>query len=207
LQKEPQPIDVLINNAGVGWINERTLTEDGLETTMASNHFGHFLLTNLLLDRIKAAKQGRIVNVSSLAHWFIKKFDVNNLNSEKDYSKLKVYNVTKLANLLFTRQLAKRLEGTNVTVNALHPGAVTTGLYRHFAFYIRVFVWFGAQFMKTPVEGAQTTLYCAVAPELANTSGQYFADCKKAPISKVAQNDVFAQQLWDASERATGLKR
>ena len=123
-------IDILINNAGVMALPERKLTQDGFEMQFGTNHLGHFLLTNLLLDRIKEAPSARIVNVSSSAHR-TGKMDFENLNSEKSYSAWVVYGTSKLANILFTRSLAKRLEGTHVTANALHPGVIITELTRH----------------------------------------------------------------------------
>jgi len=129
LEEEPQ-IDILINNAGVMIIPERRLTKDGFEMQFGTNHLGHFLLTNLLLDRIKEAPSARIVNVSSGAHRFAS-LDFQNLNSERSYSRTTAYGNSKLANILFTRSLAKRLRDTNVTTNALHPGGIRTGLQQH----------------------------------------------------------------------------
>ena len=134
LEEEPQ-IDILINNAGVMIIPERRLTKDGLEMQFGTNHLGHFLLTNLLLDRIKEAPSARIVNVSSMAYRF-GSIDFQNLNSERSYSRFSAYNNSKLANILFTRSLAKRLQGTNVTANALHPGGIRTGLQQHSLFLV-----------------------------------------------------------------------
>ena len=129
LEEEPR-IDILINNAGVMALPQRTLTIDGFEMQFGTNHLGHFLLTNLLLDRIKEAPSARIVNVSSGAHRQ-GKMDFDNLNSEKSYVPWVAYGTSKLANILFTRSLAKRLEGTNVTANSLHPGVINTELARH----------------------------------------------------------------------------
>ena len=129
LEDEPR-VDILINNAGIMALPERALTQDGFEMQFGVNHLGHFLLTNLLLVRIKEAPSARIVNVSSLAH---KRgdMDFDNLNSERSYAPWKAYGTSKLANILFTRSLAKRLQGTNVTTNSLHPGAIMTELARH----------------------------------------------------------------------------
>ena len=129
LEEEPQ-IDILINNAGVMGIPERKLTQDGFEMLFGVNHLGHFLLTNLLLDRIKEAPSARIVTVSSLGH-AQGNMDFNNLNSERSYSRWTAYGTSKLANILFTRSLAKRLKGTRVTANVLHPGAINTELSRN----------------------------------------------------------------------------
>ena len=129
LEEVPQ-IDILINNAGVMMIPERRLTKDGFEMQFGTNHLGHFLLTNLLLDRIKEAPSARIVNVSSIAYRS-GVINIDDLNSERSYAPIAVYCKSKLANILFTRGLAKRLQGTNVTANALHPGGIRTGLQQH----------------------------------------------------------------------------
>ena len=129
LEEEPR-VDILINNAGVMMIQKRQLTKDGFEMQFGTNHLGHFLLTNLLLDRIKEAPSARIVNVSSIAYRF-GTMNIDNLNSERSYSPIGAYGQAKLANILFTRGLAKCLRGTNVTTNALHPGGIRTGLQQH----------------------------------------------------------------------------
>ena len=129
LEEEPQ-IDILINNAGVMMLPKRTLTKDGFEMQFGTNHLGHFLFTNLLLDRIKEAPKARIVNVSSVAYRF-GSIDLSNLNWDRDYGPITAYNRSKLANIVFTRGLSRRLEGTNVTANALHPGGIRTGLQQH----------------------------------------------------------------------------
>lgn len=129
LKEEPR-IDILINNAGVMMLPKRTLTKDGFEMQFGTNHLGHFLFTNLLLDRIKEAPKARIVNVSSIVYRF-GSINLSNLNSEQSYGPTTAYAQSKLANIVFTRGLAKRLEGTNVTANALHPGAIHTGLQQH----------------------------------------------------------------------------
>ena len=128
--EEESCVDILINNAAVG-VCPYMKTEDGFETQFGVNHLGHFLLTNLLLDKIKQAPEGRIVNVSSIAHTLCGPLDLDTINSEEKYSSFGAYNKSKLANVLFTKQLAKRLEGTNVTTNCLHPGGVDTELQRH----------------------------------------------------------------------------
>ena len=136
LEEQAQQIDILINNAGVMMIPERRLTKDGFEMQFGTNHLGHFLLTNLLLDHIKKAPSARIVNVSSLAyHGGV--IDINDLNSERSYAPIATYCKNKLANILFTRGLAKRLQGTNVTVNAVHPGGIRTGLQQHSKLLVR----------------------------------------------------------------------
>uniref|UniRef100_H2Z7K1 Uncharacterized protein n=1 Tax=Ciona savignyi TaxID=51511 RepID=H2Z7K1_CIOSA len=200
-------INVLLNNAGVMMI-PKGKTEDGFETHYGVNHLGHFLLTNLLLDLIKKSAPSRIVSVSSSAHnvWS-PNLDFDDMNYDRNYSETSAYSRSKLMNILFTRELSKRLEGTNVTANSLHPGAVRTELARHvygsnWKWFIQPFL---ALFGKTPAKGAQTNIYLCVAPELENVTGKYFADCAVKGESNAAKNDDVAKRLWDVSMNATGL--
>ncbi|XP_058830719.1 retinol dehydrogenase 12-like [Topomyia yanbarensis] len=209
LAEEPR-LDILINNAGV-MACPKTLTKDGFEMQFGVNHLGHFLLTNLLLDRLKASAPSRIVNLSSLAHKF-GQINKDDLNSEKSYSELGAYNQSKLANLLFTKELAKRLEGSGVTTYAVHPGAVYTDLQRHFGtlfflldnFVVRSLMQFT---FKTPKEGAQTSVYAALDEDLSNKTGRYYADCQEVKPSKAAENEETARWLWKVSEEMTGLSK
>lgn len=186
-------------------ISGRQTTKDGLELQIGTNHFGHFLLTNLLLDLIKASAPARIINVSSVGHkWG--HINRDDLQSEKSYSRFKAYSQSKLANVLFTRELAKRLNGTGVLANSLHPGAVRTELGRHLGIIHYLALPF-QMFVKTPVSGAQTTIMLAVDPELDNVTGKYFADCAIAPEAKQAKCDETAEWLWTTSERVTHLKK
>ena len=203
LEEEPR-LDILINNAGV-MACPYTKTEDGFEMQFGVNHLAHFLLTNLLLDRLKEAPSARIVNLSSLAHAF-GKINFDDLNSEKSYSSWSVYSQSKLANILFTRSLAKRLQGTNTIVNAVHPGGVRTELQRH-SFVVRIMRFFSSIFWKTPEEGAQTSIYCAVSEEMEGVSGKYLADCKIVkPRTKEATDDEIAERLWQVSVQMVGLE-
>lgn len=195
---------ILINNAGVMAIPNRLTTKDGFELQIGTNHFGHFLLTNLLLDTIKASAPARIINVSSLAHKF-GKIHRDDLQLEKgSYTRWVSYGQSKLANILFTRELAKRLNGTNVTVNSLHPGAVATELGRHLGILHYIALPFQA-LVKTPKSGAQTSIMLAVDPDLEKVTGKYFVDCAIATESKAAQCDETAAWLWEVSERITKL--
>lgn len=208
LETEPQ-INILINNAGVMW-SPKMQTEDGFELQFGTNHLGHFLLTNLLLEKIRASVPSRIINVSSVAHTR-GTINFDDLNSDKDYSRRLAYQQSKLANVLFTRELARQLNGTGVTVYALHPGVVQTELFRHIFFidsYIAqiLLVPFAWQFLKTPIQGMQTTLYCALASELEGISGKYYSDCAEKEPSLEAQDDAIAKRLWDISEEWTKLK-
>ncbi|XP_037040300.1 retinol dehydrogenase 12-like [Bradysia coprophila] len=198
-------LHVLINNAGVMAINNRQTTQDGLEMQIGTNHFGHFLLTNLLLDTIKISAPARIINVSSIVH---KCGTINrkDLQSEKSYSKWPAYCQSKLANILFTRELAKRLKDSNVTANSLHPGVVRTELSRNLAI-----LQYAAlplhPFTKSPKSGAQTSIMLAVDPDLKSVTGKYFADCAISKESTAAQCDETATWLWDVSEGVTGIKK
>lgn len=183
----------------------KSLTTDGFESQIGINHLGHFLLTNLLLNALKAAAPSRIIVVSSMAHigGSINKED---LNSEKSYDRIKAYCQSKLANILFTRHLAKKLDNTGVTVNALHPGVVNTELTRHIhpalMFLARPFYLI---ILKTPKSGAQTQIRLAVDPDLETVSGKYFMDCKETEPNNLAQDDETASWLWDKSVKLTGL--
>ncbi|XP_067631481.1 retinol dehydrogenase 13-like isoform X2 [Eurosta solidaginis] len=206
-KQEQERLDILINNAGVMRC-PRSLTKDGFEMQLGVNHMGHFLLTNLLLDLLKSAPS-RIVTVSSMAH---NRGEINiaDLNSDNSYDPGAAYNQSKLANVLFTRELARRLEGTGVTANALHPGVVDTEIIRHMGFFnsffasifIKPLVW---PFIKSPLNGAQTTLYAALDPELANVSGKYFSDCNLKDVAPAALDDSLAKWLWAVSEKWTKL--
>ncbi|XP_053399624.1 retinol dehydrogenase 12-like isoform X2 [Mercenaria mercenaria] len=210
LTKETR-LDVLINNAGVMW-TPNVKTADGFDMQFGTNHLGHFLFTNLLLDLVKKSTPSRIINVSSLAH-IRGKINFDDLNSEKGFSTMKAYAQSKLANVLFTRELSKRLQGTNVTANSLHPGVVATELVRFIDNYVlpvRTFInlmYYGLvkHLNKTPVQGAQTTIYCAVDPGIENVSGKYFSDCAIKEEAPQAQDDEAAARLWKVSEEMVGL--
>ncbi|KAB0804588.1 hypothetical protein PPYR_01558 [Photinus pyralis] len=207
--KEEKQLDILINNAGVMRTPKDSKTKDGFEMQLGVNHFGHFLLTNLLLDKLKIPAHSRIINLSSVAHerGTINKLD---LNSDKEYDPGTAYSQSKLANILFTKELNNRLKGTNVTVNSVHPGIVDTELFRHMGFYkswlatifIKPFVW---PFIKSSRQGAQTVIYTAVDPELNNVSGKYFKDYKETKVSNAADDDQTAKWLWAVSEKWTRL--
>ncbi len=195
-------LHVLHNNAGLV-LSERTETEDGFETTFGVNHLGHFLLTDLLLDRVKAGAPARIVNVSSRAHRFARGgLDFDDLQSTNSYGGMRAYARSKLANIYFTRELARRLQGTGVTVNAVHPGGVNTGFARDGD--VRApFSWLwtlAKPFLRSPEKGAQTSIFVASAPELEGVTGNYFADSKEVQPTRMARDDDAAGRLWAASE-------
>ena len=200
-----EAIHVLVNNAGVTMM-KRTTTPDGFETTFAVNHLGYFLLTGLLLPRLRAAAPGaRIVNVASDAHrWGPLDFD--DLQNEREYKGLRVYGQSKTANLLFTRELARRLAGSGVTANALHPGAVATRLGRGSGLLVDGLQRLVGLFMKSPERGAETSLFLATAPELEGVNGRYFADKREKQPRPHASDDALASRLWDVSEDLTGFR-
>lgn len=198
-------LDILVNNAAV--VTSRTITVDGHEIQFAVNHLGPFLLTNLLLDTIKASAPSRIINVSSIGHKY-GKINRDDLMGEKSYSEFSAYCNTKLANILFTRSLAKMLSGTNVTANSLHPGAVNTEIFRNSSGIMKVIISSLSKIaFKTAKAGAQTTITCALDPALQNVTGKYFDDCRVAKESKAAQEDETADWLWQISEKLTGISK
>jgi NAD(P)-dependent dehydrogenase (short-subunit alcohol dehydrogenase family) len=209
-QSEYARLDVLVNNAGATTL-EKVLTEDKLEANFAGNHFGPFLLTNMLLGLMKKTGKARIVMVSSEAHIVPLSLDLDNLNSEKSFQSDFLYARTKLANVLMTRELHRRFRAygiTEVTVNACHPGAVKTELIRHMdhIWYRHILLRIAQLFFKNSWEGAQTQIHLSVAEEIEELSGLYWADCAERRISKLAQNPKLAKDLWEKSVQAVGLK-
>ena len=196
-------LDVLINNAGV-FRSERTTTADGIETTFAVNHLAYFFLTNLLLDALKASAPSRIVNVASADHGNAT-IDFDDLQGEKRYRGAKAYSQSKLANVLFTYELARRLRGTGVTANCLHPGVVGTnlgsGVSGAFGFVVRAL----RPLMKSPKKGAETSIYLASSPEVEASSGGYFVKKAQARSSDVSYDERLARRLWEASAELTNL--
>ena len=196
-------IHVLVNNAGV--VNlERRLTVDGFEETFAVNHLAYYALTHLLLDRLLASAPARIVNVASDAHKF-GSLDPDDLHSERGYRAMRVYGRSKSANILFTVELARRLQGTGVTVNAVHPGPVASRLGKNNGLLGRAVTSLLAPFFLSPERGARTSVHVATAPELAGVSGRYFAKCREARPTAAAQDPGLAKRLWDESARLTGI--
>ena len=196
-------IHVLINNAGV-IVRQRELTVDGLERQFAVNHLAYFLLTRLLLDRLKAGAPSRIVNVTSGAHQG-GTLDLNDLQSERRYDPVRVYGRTKLANILFTYELARRLEGTGVTANCVHPGVIATKLLSD---YMNVPVVGGAlarTFGASPEKAAAAIVNLAASPEVEGVTGTYFDGRRVTRSSPASYDESLARRLWDASERLTGL--
>jgi retinol dehydrogenase-12 len=199
-------LDVLVNNAGCGNIS-RTVTSDGYETTFAVNHLAPFLLTNLLLDKLKASGPARIVNVASRAHRG-QEIDFDDLMSARNYRVMRTYGRSKLANILFTRTLAQRLAGSNVTANCLHPGLIATGIGQTNA--LARLVWKLVVRVRGGIsveEGARTSVYLATSPEVEGLSGGYYVKCRLAELQTRAEavSDAVGERLWRVSEELVGL--
>ncbi|XP_007940499.1 retinol dehydrogenase 11 [Orycteropus afer afer] len=199
---EEKQLHILINNAGV-MMCPYSKTADGFEMHMGVNHLGHFLLTHLLLEKLKESAPSRVVNVSSLAH-YLGRIHFHNLQGERYYNAGLAYCHSKLANILFTQELARRLKGSGVTTYSVHPGTVKSELTRHSSFMTWMW-WLFSSFLKTPQQGAQTSLYCALTEGLENLSGKHFSDCQLAWVSAQARNEVIARRLWDVSCDLLGI--
>ncbi len=192
-------LDVLVNNAGAIFM-KRELTVDGVERTWALNHLAEFLLTRLLLEKLEASAPARIVNVSSDAHTAgVIAFD--NLQGEKKYGGMRIYAQSKLANILFTFALARRLAGKGVTANCLHPGVVATGFGHNTPGLVNAVLNLARPFLLTAQQGAATSIYLASSPEVADVSGKYFVKCKPAKPSKQCADVALQERLWELSER------
>jgi retinol dehydrogenase 14 len=197
-------LDVLVNNVGGYW-DTRHVTADGLERTFALNHLAPFLLTNLLVDRLRESAPARVVTVSSGAHT-MGRIDFDDLGGERSYSGMRAYSQSKLANVLFTYELAKRLDGGGVTANALHPGMVRTGFGAEDAGTLqRLFTPLMRPFMKSPAQGAETAIHLASAPELLGITGCYFAGSKRKASSKRSYDEATAGRLWRVSAELVGI--
>jgi NAD(P)-dependent dehydrogenase (short-subunit alcohol dehydrogenase family) len=200
---EPR-IDVLINNAGAMFAARR-VTEDGLERTFALNHMAYFVVTAGLRERLTASAGARIVNTASDAHRGAM-LDFDNLQSEKGFGAMQAYGRSKLCNILFTRELARRLHGTGVTANCLHPGFVATRFGDQSGGLISHMVWLAKYFAIPPTEGAKTVVYLAASPEADGVSGKYFYKCRATTPSPAAEDDHAASALWERSVELAGVK-
>jgi NAD(P)-dependent dehydrogenase (short-subunit alcohol dehydrogenase family) len=196
-------LDVLINNAGA-LFGQRELSQDGLEMTFALNHLAYFLLTNLLLDPLKAADSARIVNVSSEAHRRAR-LDFLDLQGQHRYTGWRAYSRSKLANILFTYELVRRLEGTSILANALHPGFVATNFGRNNRSITAMFFRILQLAAISPEEGAQTIIYLASSPEVKGITGEYFVKQKAVRSSPTSYDGAAAERLWQVSAELTRL--
>lgn len=197
-------LDVLVNNAG-GFFFRWQESVDGIEMTFALNHLNYFLLTNLLLDTIKASAPARVVNVASGSH-LGSKIDFDDLEMRLNYNGLRAYGRSKLANVLFTYELTRRLEGTGVTANTLTPGFVATHIGMDNNWVVRVVKTLANLFAKKSEQGAQTSIYLASSPDVEGISGKYFVDCKPVLSSVLSYDQTTAKKLWEISAEMTGLK-
>ena len=199
-------LDVLVNNVGGCWAN-RHVTADGLEHTFAVNHLAGFLLTDLLLDRLKASAPARIVTVSSGAQT-TGKLNFDDLQGETGYSGMRAYSQSKLANVVFTYELARRLQGTGVTANTLHPGLVRTSFAAEDGpAFLKVLTPIVRPVMKSPERGAVTSVYLASAPEAESMTGQYFINRKPKKTQKGSYDPALWSRLWEVSEELVGHER
>lgn len=200
---EPR-IDVLINNAGA-LFNSRQVTEDGLELTFALNHVAYFVLTHGLRERLIASTPARVVNTASDAHRGAK-LDFDDLQSANGYSGFKIYGRSKLCNILFTRELARRLASTGTTANCLHPGFVATRFGDQSGGLLSYVVRIAKTFAISPETGADTIVYLASSPDVADVSGGYFYKCRPATLSKEAEDDAAAKRLWCETAKLAGIE-
>ncbi len=191
-------IDLLVNNAGLMMDNEK-YSEQNIEMTFAVNHLGHFLLTTELIDLLKAGKDARIVHVSSAAHK-IGRLHLDQLAHPTKFNSWVTYGNSKLANILFSNELAARLADDGITSNAVHPGGVATGFGSDSTGFSSALMWLARPFFKTPEEGAQTSIYVASSPEAFGVTGKYFDDLKAVEPGKEARSKYLATKLWDLSE-------
>ncbi|XP_055715247.1 retinol dehydrogenase 12-like [Phlebotomus papatasi] len=206
--KDEKHLDVLINNAGVASL-QHSMTKDNCETTLQVNHLSHFLLSHLLLGHLKRAPQGRIINVSSILY-ILSRIDKADLHLNKSFGMIRAYTNSKLAQILTTQRFAKELKGTNVTVNAVHPGIISTDIWRDVPCISRTFSWiicFAINLFtyKSVTSGAQTQIRCAVDPKLANVSGKFFSEVKEEDLVPHAEDEQTAEWLWNESLRLTEL--
>lgn len=198
-------LNVLVHNAGIAHMFGSKTTEDGLEMTMATNHFGPFLLTHLLIGLLKRSAPSRIVIVGSELYR-LAYLNLNNLNPVDGFPAY-LYYVSKYANIVFAQELARRLEGSGVTVNCLHPGMIDSGIWRDVPFPLNLPLKILIKgFFKSPVEGAQTTIYLSVSEDVEGISGKYFIDCKEYFLSCGAKDPATAKKMWELSEKFVGLK-
>jgi len=200
LETEPK-LHILINNAGIGGLVEKCLTPDGLEKVMATNHYGHFLLTNILGGLLKESAPSRVVCVSSLMHKFARYFDPNDMNfSQIPFKGHRAYAYSKLCNILMAAEIDKRLKDQGVTAYSVHPGVVSTEIWgKHPSVFANALGKLVNIFGKNEVEGAQTTIHCAVDKEVTEFSGKYFADCKVEEPDARGKNAELAAKVWEAS--------
>ena len=199
-----KPLHILLNNAGI--VNTtRKETVDGFEEVFAVNHLAYYAFTVMLMNKLIENGPSRIVNVASSAHTFIKELDFEDLQSKNDYKTMQAYGKSKLANILFTRELAERLEGKGVTVNCLHPGVVDTEIISSNSLFLKLLTTLVKPFFRKPDKGAETSVYLCSSPEVEKETGGYYSDCKIEKISAAARSKENASKLWQVSSQLTGI--
>jgi NAD(P)-dependent dehydrogenase (short-subunit alcohol dehydrogenase family) len=198
-----QRLDVLVNNAGAYFFRRQESVDD-LEMTFALNHLSYFLLTNLLLHTLQVSAPARVVNVSSNAHYG-NPLDFDDLGSQKNYGLMKVYGRSKFANVLFTYELSRRLVGTGITANALHPGFVRTNIARNNGWYMHLIMPLAMIRGISPEEGARTSIYLASSPDVDDVTGRFFIKCQETPSDPATYNEEDARRLWEISAELTNL--
>lgn len=201
ITRNEKKIDVLIHNSGCASTSKKRKSVDGLEMTMATNHFGPFLLTHLLIDLLRKSEAARIVIVSS-AYYKIARVDLKNLNPLNTFP-LYLYYVTKAANIMFGLELARRLKNTQITVNCLNPGMCSTAIFKKVPFPLSLFV---KHSFKNSQEGAQTAIMCSVSKKLDGVSGKYFSDCQETSLMSFVQHDASNRKFWEESAKIVNLK-
>jgi len=200
-----KPLHILLNNAGIMNTSRRE-TVDGLEEVFSVNHLAYYTLTLLLMDKLIACGPGRIVNVASGAHMFIKEINFEDLQSEKEYKTMHVYGQSKLANILFTRELSNKVQGKGITVNCLHPGFVNTGIgSNNNPILGRILMALARPFSRKTDKGAETSIFLCTSPEVEGLSGEYYVDCEVSKISGPAKSKDNAEKLWNISSKLTGI--
>ena len=200
-----KPLHILLNNAGIMNTSRRE-TVDGLEEVFSVNHLAYYTLTLLLMDKLIACGPGRIVNVASGAHMFIKEINFEDLQSEKEYKTMHVYGQSKLANILFTRELSNKVQGKGITVNCLHPGFVNTGIGSNNSPTLgRILMALARPFSRKTDKGAETSIFLCTSPEVEGLSGEYYVDCEVSKISGPAKSKDNAEKLWNISSKLTGI--
>ena len=200
-----KPLNILLNNAGI-MNTTRKETVDGLEEVFSVNHLAYYSFTLMLMNKLIESGPSRVVNVASGAHMFVKDMNFDDLQSKKKYKTMQVYGRSKLANILFTRELAEKLKGKGVTVNCLHPGFVNTGIGSNNSPTMgRILMTLARPFSRKTDRGAETSIYLCVSPEVENETGEYFYDCKKEKISSAARDKENATKLWEISSQLTGI--
>lgn len=204
--KKFDKLDVLINNAGF-IAEKKELTKDGFESMFGINHLGYFLTTHYLLPYLRKAPKARIVNVASVAHRFAQ-LDWKNLNAEKSFNSMRNYGLSKLCNILFTKELALHLKNTNITVNALHPGGVNSNFGKNNDnLFGKLVTYFGSLVLISSADGAKTSIYLATSPEVDGVTGKYYAKYKPSSLSAAASNPENAKKLWEISLQLTGVEQ